>query len=221
MEALRQALRQVVAAEMAFDPAHDLAHLDRVWRNAQEIAASEPTSNPRFVLGAAYLHDLVNMPKDSPKRAQASQMSAKKSGPILEEIGFNAFEITDTQHAILAHSFSAGVTPETVEARILRDADRLDALGAVGIARSFMVAGGLARALSHPDDPFATDRALDDRQWSLDHWPLKLLRLPADMLTETGRKMAERRAAVMLRFLEELGAEFGEPLPESWREGII
>ncbi|MDX1381797.1 MAG: hypothetical protein R3233_11780, partial [Xanthomonadales bacterium] len=110
-------------------------------------------------------------------------------------------------HAIEAHSFSAGIEPRTIEARVVQDADRLDALGAVGIARWMMVGGVLGHPLYDPDDPFAEDREPDDTRWSLDHWQVKLSRLPGTMQTETGRAEAERRAAVMRDYLDALRRE--------------
>ncbi|KPA19930.1 putative hydrolase [Shimia sp. SK013] len=217
MEALRAALRDVVLAHMATDAAHDLAHLDRVWANCQEIAAGEDAPDMRVLLAAAYLHDLVNLPKDDPQRDQASRMAAEHSAPVLTGLDFTDSEIKATQHAIATHSFSAGLEPDSAEARILRDADRLDALGAIGIARTFAVAGDLKLALYDPVDPFAELRALDDRAWALDHWPVKLFRLPEGMTTATGRVVAENRVSEMRSFAKGLAAEIGTVVPKRWR----
>ncbi|WP_270725101.1 HD domain-containing protein [Shimia sp. Alg240-R146] len=216
MEALRAALRDVVLAHMAADAAHDLAHLDRVWANCQEIAAGEDAPDMRVLLAAAYLHDLVNLPKDNPQRDQASRMAAEQAAPILAGLGFADAEIKAIQHAIATHSFSAGLEPDSAEAYILRDADRLDALGAIGIARTFAVAGDLKLALYDPVDPFAERRALDDRAWALDHWPVKLFRLSEGMTTATGRVIAEKRVSQMRAFAKGLAAEIGTVVPKSW-----
>ncbi|WP_271951710.1 HD domain-containing protein [Ruegeria faecimaris] len=212
---LRARLRGIVAQRMKTDPAHDLAHLDRVWINVQAIADTQ--ADIRVLLAASYLHDLVNLPKDDPDRHLASRQSAAESEPILAKLGFSQPEIDATQHAIAAHSFSAGILPETPEARILRDADRLDALGAIGIARNFAVSGDLGRDLYDPEDAFATARDLNDQQFSIDHWKVKLLSLPADMLTPTGRELAQARVARMIRFLEAFSEEIGQPLPDTWK----
>lgn len=216
MEALRQNLRRAVKAHMAQDPAHDIAHLDRVWANALRISRAEDNPNLRVLLAASYLHDLVNLPKNAPNRTQASQLAATAAAPILQELAFDAVEIAKTQHAIAAHSFSAGIPPQTLEARILRDADRLDALGAIGIARCFSVSGSLNRALYDPEDPFATARALDDQAYALDHWPIKLLHLPRDMLTSTGHAIADQRMAVMQAYITALADEMDMPVPDNW-----
>ena len=125
-------------------------------------------------------------------------------------------QIRAIQHAIEAHSFSAGITPETPEARILRDADRLDALGAIGVARNFSVSGALGRSLYDPADPFAEHRPLDDLAYSVDHWKVKLLALPGDMLTDAGKLIAQKRTHGMIRFLEEFAEEIGHSLPYDW-----
>ncbi len=216
MQPLRAALRQIAKQRMKQDPAHDLAHLDRVWNNADLIAQTEEGANLRVLLSAAYLHDLVNLPKDARNRAEASALSAKAAVPILRQLGLSEADIDAAGHAITAHSFSADVPPETIEAMILRDADRLDALGAVGIARTFLVAGALGRPFYDPADPFATNRRLDDSVWSIDHWQTKLLQLPDDMLTTKGRELANQRADLMRTYLNQLANEIGARPPDHW-----
>lgn len=214
--ALRHALRSALAEVLAgngTDPAHDLAHADRVWVNARTIALGEGVDPSGVLMAAAYLHDLVSLPKDHPDRARAATLSATAAGPIMEALGFSLREVAAARHAIEAHSFSAGVDPVTREAMILRDADRIEALGAVGIARCFAVSGALGRALFHPDDPFSRDRVPDDGAYALDHFAVKLLRLPQGMLTATGRRIAHDRADVMRRWLNDLAGELNVPAP--------
>jgi uncharacterized protein len=215
MDSLRQSLRQIAATEMVQDPAHDLAHLDRVWLTCQDIAKTMGGVTPPL-LAAAYLHDLVNLPKDHPKRKNASTLSAKAAEPHLQSLGFSGDDIATTCHAIQAHSFSAGIEPQSDTARILRDADRLDALGAIGIARAFAVSGQLNRPLYDANDPFSANRPLDDTCFALDHWPQKLLRLPTDMLTSRGRRIALKRATMMMDFLRQLSPEIGAQVPTDW-----
>ncbi len=211
---LRARLRSIVAQRMTTDPAHDLAHLDRVWVNAQAIA--DRSANTKVLLAASYLHDLVNLSKNDPDRHFASRKSAAQSEPILAELGFDAAQIQAVQHAIAAHSYSAGIPPETPEACILRDADRLDALGAIGIARTFSVSGAMGRVLYDPADPFSEGRPLDDLRYSIDHWKVKLLALPQDMLTPTGKRLAQQRVQRLVRYLEEFADEIGTALPAQW-----
>jgi len=182
-----------------------------VWACARKIAAAETGADGLVLLAAAYLHDLVNPPKDSPLRSQASRLSAREALPLLEGMGLDPARARAAAHAIEAHSFSAGIEPETLEARILQDADRLEALGAIGLARCFYTGGKLGTALWEPGDPLGrSGRPLDDRHYSIDHFPLKLLRLPDLMRTTEGKRMARRRARVLVLFLGQLERELQE-----------
>lgn len=199
-----------VQPEYGLDGAHDAGHLARVWRNCQRIAAAEPGgADMEILLAASYLHDLVNLPKDSPDRALASRFSAARATGYLSATGFPPEKLGALAHAIEAHSFSAGITPQTLEAAILQDADRLEALGAIGIARMFWVAGATGRALFDPDDPLALRRPLDDTRFSLDHIEVKLRRVAQRMNTETGRDLAAEALewvdAFRSRLLREIG----------------
>ena len=191
----------------ASDVAHDRGHVLRVLSNAREIAAGEGVEVGAVLTAAAILHDIVALPKTHPERARASVLSSRKAWSLVRDMGFSREESDAVAHAVAAHSFSGEIEPQTAEARILRDADRLDALGAVGIARCFAVSGGLGRTLWHPDDPFAEARDLDDGRYALDHFATKLLRLGDDMATATGRRLAEARTEVLRRYLDDLARE--------------
>lgn len=189
------------------DASHDVHHARRVRRNALTIAELEGMGDPVVLTAAAYLHDLINLPKSAAKRSQASRLSAQAAAPILKALGFSRDEIIATRHAIEAHSYSAGIAPQTIEARILQDADRLEALGALGIARTFHVAGSLGSGLFHGEDPFARNRELDDRAFAVDHFATKLLGLADMMQTESGRKIAAQRTEYLAGFLKQLASE--------------
>ena len=198
---------RVWAAQPA-DGAHDLGHLRRVWKTARLIAMDVP-ADPQVLMAACFFHDLVNLPKDAPNRAEASTLSAQAAVAFLRGDGFPVAKLDAVAHAIAAHSFSAGIAPETPEARILQDADRLEALGAIGIARMFHVAGQMGGGLFDADDPMALHRGLDDRRFALDHLQTKLLRLPETMQTAPGRAMAEERADWLMSFRTRLLSEIG------------
>jgi len=208
-----RAIVAAVWAKLPADGAHDLGHLARVWANAQAIATDEAARGIAVDLAvleaAVWFHDLVNLPKDHPDRARASTFSAEAAVRILQDEGFDPARLPAVAHAIAAHSFSAGIAPETPEARILQDADRLEALGAVGLARMFVVAGAMGRAIADPDDPLARNRPLDDRAFALDHLETKLFRLPARMQTAAGRALAEERADWLRGFRDRLLREMG------------
>jgi uncharacterized protein len=204
----RAPLSELAASTAGNDGAHDASHLERVWRNAQALLAHHPEADALVVMAACYLHDLVNLPKNDPDRAQASRRAARLARTELMRLGFPARRLDAVAHAIEAHSFSAAIAPTTLEAKIVQDADRLDALGAIGLARMFHVAGAMGRALAHAADPLAETRALDDQAYTLDHIVVKLAKLPAMMQLDAGRALAEARLARLMAFRAEFAAEW-------------
>ena len=192
------------------DAAHDRAHVERVVATARRLAQSED-ARMEVVRPAAWLHDCVVVPKDHRRRDEASVLAAEAAGAFLADAGYPTRWIEPIEHAIAAHSYSGNVVPDTVEAKVVQDADRLDALGAVGIARCFMVGGALGHDFYAPDDPFCDTRPPDDDTYSLDHFYDKLLGLPETMQTEAGRAEAERRAQFMRTYLDRLADEIGAP----------
>ncbi len=215
--ALQTQLQTALLAHLdGCDTAHDLAHVQRVWANARVIADNEGRGDRRILIAAAYLHDLVSLPKDHAQRHTSSALSAKAAKPILATLGYSPDETAQVAHAITAHSYSANIPPETPEAEILQDADRLDALGATGIARTFAVSGALGRPIYDPADPFAKQRSLNDKEFAIDHWPQKLLRLPQLMNTETGKALAVERLKLMQGFLKQLANELDTTVPTDW-----
>lgn len=191
------------------DGAHDINHLGRVWHSARQLLTSYPQAQPLVVMVACYLHDLVNLPKNHPERHLASQQAAALARTRLAAAAFPAELLDDVAHAIEAHSFSANITPRTLEAQIVQDADRLDALGAVGLARLFYTAGRMNSALAAPDDVLGHTRVLDDRAFALDHISVKLATLPATMQTAAGRQLGEQRLQWLYQFRDTFVAEWG------------
>lgn len=196
----RPRLIAFAAAAADGDGAHDVQHLHRVWRVAAQLLTEYPEADGLVVLAACYLHDLVNLPKDDPRRAQASRLAAQQARAMLAEAGFPVERLDAVAHAIEAHSFSAGIPPRSLEAQIVQDADRMDALGAVGLARMFYTAGRMGSALAHADDPLALRRPADDRAYSLDHIDVKLATLPVLMNTAAARRLGEQRVAWLREF---------------------
>ena len=188
------------------DPAHDFDHVMRVYTNAKKIVKEEK-ADEKLVLSAALLHDIVSYPKSSTRSKFSSIDSAKKSKIILKKYGFSEKEITIVSDAIKDHSFSQNKVPETLEGKILQDADRLDALGAIGIARVFATSGSLNRPFYNIDDPFCTKRNPDDDLWAIDHFFNKLLKLESLMNTRSGKIEAKKRTNVLQEFLKQLKDE--------------
>ncbi len=190
------------------DGAHDLSHFHRVWAVARRILEQHPEADALTVMAACYLHDLVNLPKNHPERHLASRQAAQKATDLLTAAGFPADLLPGVAHAIEAHSFSANIAPTTPEARIVQDADRMDALGMIGLARMFYTSGRMGRSLAHPDSPLGEGRALDDREYALDHIEVKLARLPAMMQTAAGRAIAEERVRRLYEFRDQFVEEW-------------
>jgi uncharacterized protein len=199
---LLAALDQDLAPSAGSDGSHDQSHILRVWHSAEAIARSEPACDVELLVVAVILHDCVAVEKNSPLRSQASRLAAERARIIVADLGWSASRITSLVHAIEAHSFSSGIVPNTLEAQILQDADRLDAIGAIGIARCFYVAGRMGSALYDPDDFDASSRAVDDRRYAIDHFKAKLFPVAEGFRTTAGRAMAAERAALMRRFVE-------------------
>jgi uncharacterized protein len=193
----------------ASDPSHDFLHIRRVAATALKLAAEEG-ADEQVVLPAAYFHDFVNVPKDDPRRKDASRLSAVAASEYLLSVGYPAGFLESVRHAIAAHSFSAGIAPETIEAKVVQDADRLDSLGAIGVARCFSTSALMGRPYYNEADIFANSRAPNDRSYAIDHFFVKLFKL-ADMLqTEGGRKEGLRRVAFMRDYLAQLRSETGD-----------
>ena len=190
------------------DAAHDLAHFRRVWQTAQTLMEGEQ-ADALVVLTACYFHDIVSFAKNHPLRHTSSQRAAEKAAAILttDFPDFPESAIPAVRHAIEAHSFSAGIAPQSLEAKIVQDADRLEALGAIGLARVFAVSGAPGVPLFDAHDPFADARTPDDRAFALDHFQTKLLRLPDTMQTEMGRELARHNADFLIQFMAKLSAE--------------
>lgn len=202
-------LLALATAGLGDDSAHDINHLQRVWRNAAELLREYAQADALTVMAACYLHDLVNLPKNHPERHLASRQAAALACRQLAELGFQPDKLAGVAHAIETHSFSAKLHPVTIEAQIVQDADRIDALGAVGLARLFYTAARMDSALAHGADPLAKHRPLDDKAYALDHIVIKLDKLPGKMQTQAGRALAEQRLAVLTDFRAAFAEEWG------------
>jgi uncharacterized protein len=199
-----QCFKQFVAQRsFQTDVAHDLAHVRRVVSYAKRLAAAED-ARMEIVLPAAWLHDCAIVAKDSPLRSTASALAARTDDNFLRDSGYPTGLIPDVRHAIEAHSFSAQVTPRTREAMVVQEADRLDALGAVGIARCLMLGGAMGRPLYDSDEPFPDARSPDDAANVLDHFYVKLLLVSSTMTTTSGQVEARRRTEFMHEYLQQL-----------------
>ncbi len=192
------------------DLAHGWEHVERVYKLALHIAEQEGAD--RFIVGmAALMHDLGRVSQNESATHHAD-LSVRAATDILTASGVDPEKQEAILYAISAHSFSRdqGSQPRTLEACVVRDADRLDGLGAIGILR-WAIIGTIRRTPQtrtyHPDDPFAERHIPDDRLYMLDHFYTKLLKLNETMGTQTGRRLAQRRSDFMRLYLDELRRE--------------
>ncbi|MFL6484573.1 MAG: HD domain-containing protein [Nitrososphaera sp.] len=200
-------MRKVMDMLEGQDPAHDFQHVMRVYKNAKLIGTQEGAIM-RILLPAVLLHDIVVYPKGSDNSVMSPDDSADLAEKILQRLSYSQHEINEISYCIRAHSFSKRLIPASLEGRILQDADRLDALGAIGIARTFSVGGSEKRTFYNAGDPFCrSGRRPDDKQWTLDHFHTKLLQLKDLMHTRTAKRIAQQRTRFMMLFIRQLQKE--------------
>ena len=193
----------------AADSAHDFSHILRVYKSAKKIGKVEG-ADMQVLLYAALLHDVGAESKLSVASAESDALRLRIAEEFLKKKSLPEDLRNKVLYAIDVHRFSKGIVPATKEAKILQDADRLDAMGAIGIARVFMTGGAMGRKFYRQEDPFCKARAPDDKMWNLDHFFKKIMKLESGMYTETARRIAGRRAEVLKRYLEDLQNEISE-----------
>jgi uncharacterized protein len=205
---LDDVFRYVQARFMDFtDLAHGWEHVYRVYHLALRIAGQEHADS--FIVGmAALLHD-VGRTVQEPKKPHAER-SALLASELLNRYDLPDATLKAILHAILAHNYRRGITPATLEARVVYDADRLDSMGATGLMRWALIIKNKKWSewkSYHPEDPFAVQRTPDDQRYLLDRFFTKFLKMPNAMMTDTGRTMVKNRLAFMRLFLQELQFE--------------
>ncbi|MFZ3229935.1 MAG: HD domain-containing protein [Pseudobdellovibrio sp.] len=205
-DVLEQKISKIASVE---DPAHDLLHFKRVVKIAKSICKLEQ-GNFEIVVPAAWLHDFIIIPKNDPRRSLASKLSAEAAVIYLKQLNYPEIYLADIAHAIESHSFSANIQPRTIEAKIVQDADRLDGLGAIGIARCFATAGLLKRPFYSELDPFCDARDFDDKQFTIDHFYSKLFKVAETLQTDAGRHEGRIRVQVMQKYLADLKLEIND-----------
>jgi uncharacterized protein len=204
-------LAAVAEARATPEPAHDFAHVLRVTETARRLAGAEG-ARLDVVLPATLLHELFNHPKGHPESHLSGEVCAEHALAVLGAEGVAPAVAEAVATCIREHPFSRGITPSTVEGKIVQDADRLDAIGAIGIARCMATCAEMKRPFYAPVDPFCRARAPDDKAWGIDHFYAKLLRIPERLHTGAARAMAAERVATMTAFLAQLEREIGGAL---------
>lgn len=198
-----------ILQQQIHDAAHDINHIKRVVSTAKKLCNDE-RADIYIVLPAAWLHDCVSFPKNHPDNKRASSLAGDKAVEFLSSINYPIQYLDAIHHAIKTHSYSANITPETTEAKIVQDADRLDGLGAIGVSRCMLVAGKLGSKLYNPEDPFCQQRTPDSKVAAIDHFYEKLFKTANTMTTPAGLDEAQKRVEFMQGFLKQLAAEIGD-----------
>ncbi|MCK4938425.1 MAG: HD domain-containing protein [Methanosarcinales archaeon] len=187
----------------AANAGHDINHSLRVMDLCAHICNIEGGDN-EILEAAALLHDIGRCAQLKDPAVDHATLSAQLAPDILSNAGFPSQKVPAVVYAIKHHRYSSGLTPDTLEARILQDADRLDISGALGVAMTFTYSGAMNRKLYHSSDPLAGHRQLDGDKYALDHILSKLIQLPRSMHTVTARLMAEERNRFLNGFVEQL-----------------
>ena len=210
-----QVLYQRILEIPPIDAGHDMAHFERVMRECVKIYSEEvyrkhgrsiKDSEVKDAIVAALLHDCFPVAKSSPLRKESSRLSSERAKEWLTELSWGP-STDEVVGAIHDHSFSSGRIPQTMLGEALQDADRLEALGAIGLYRVIATGVSMGTQLFDPQDPWAENRPLDDRKFSLDHFYTKLLKLPDSFRTATAREEAKKRADYLRGFAEQLKRE--------------
>lgn len=193
---------EAARAASSVDPAHDILHVERVVRNAQRIMEVEG-GRPEIVIPAVLLHELFSYPKGHPDSKYSGDVCAERARVVLEAEGYPEEDLPLVLTCIRDHSFSKGVVPDFLEGKIVQDADRLDAIGAIGVARMFATCAEMQRPFYDNEDPFCEHRDANDKLYGMDHFYTKLLKLADRMHTDTARQMAAQRTEFMHQFLRQ------------------
>lgn len=205
---MREKLLAIAKEKMAEnDPSHDFEHALRVLRNVELISRHEE-ADLEILIPAALFHDAVIYPKNHPKSKDASNESADLARRVLLSISdYPQDKIILVEDIIRKCSFSKNILPDTIEGKILQDADRIEATGAISIMRTFASSGQMQRPFYSPDDPFCESREPKPLDHAIDLFYDRLLIVADRMHTNIAKKIAKERTEFLRIFLEQLKKE--------------
>lgn len=209
---LRKKLLNVAESKMAQlkDPSHDINHTLRVLSLAEKIAIKDK-ADLDIVIASAIFHDVIVYPKNHIKRLSSSKESSSFAREILiKEKSFPRRKIKKTCEAIELCSFTKGIKPDFLEARILQDADSLEAMGAISIMRTFSSAGQMNKSFYNEDDPLCRKRKPDDNKYAVDLFFSRLLIVSERLNTRTAKALAKKRINFLHSFLKQLEFELSQ-----------
>lgn len=193
------------------DSVHDVEHIYRVLYNALQIAETEENVDLDVLIAACLLHDIGRPEQFADHSLCHAQVGAEKAERFLREVGFGEVFVQKVCHCIRTHRFRKNDPPQSVEAKILFDADKLDVTGALGIARSLMYKGEVTEPiyLTLPDGSISdgSDDASPSFFWE---YKFKLERLYDRFFTAMGDEMARERREIAVAFYDALRREVTE-----------
>lgn len=192
------------------DPVHNFDHVLRVYRMAERLAKEE-SADMEIVHAAALLHDAEGSAPGSDTRSSHHHQSAAFAAQVLTEEGWNETRIAAVQHCIRAHRFrSDGERPQTIEAQVLFDADKLDVLGAIGAARTVAYAALNNQPFySEPSQKFleSGEKEPGEPHSAYHEYLFKLRRIKGVLFTSTARALAQERDEYLKEFFHQMAAE--------------
>lgn len=187
-------------------PTHDWFHVQRVKTNAEELIANYSSADPTVVQLGVLLHDIGRAKEEEGVIEDHSEWGAEESEKLLREHGVSSETIEAVAHCIRAHRYSNETVPKMIEAKIVSDADNLDALGAVGLARCFAYGGQIGQPIHDPSLPPDVDNT-GTGQTHFNHLHKKLLDLPNRMYTDAGKELADMRTTFIQQFIQQFERE--------------
>jgi uncharacterized protein len=220
MEANHKRIKEIVAKELSRSH-HDLEHVERVYNLCMDIARYEPEADLDVLKPAALLHDIARVREfeDEKGIVEHAAYGAEMAEEILRKLGYEEEKIAQVKHCIMVHRYRRAREAETAEAKILFDADKLDSLGAVGVARCFMIAGQYGQRI-YSDvqiEQYLIENVIGERaeirlKDVSKHSPnlefeLKFRHIPERLYTRKAKEVAKERLGFMEEFFERLKAE--------------
>ena len=189
------------------ESSHDMDHTYRVCRNAEKLLAELPDAQAEIVRLAALLHDIARPEEKADQRVCHARKGAEMAADILRELGVEKNLADQISAAVRTHRYRDDHAPESLEAQIVYDADKLDSLGAVGIGRAFLFAGKYGARLHNTEKEALSHAAYSKEDTAYREYLVKLRKLPEAMLTVPGKRMALERIGFMQEFFDRLNEE--------------
>jgi uncharacterized protein len=213
-------LLEIVETELSNDSSHTVDHIQRVWRTAMQIAVEEKDVNLDVLKPAILLHDIARIKEDTDKSGKIDHalLGAEIAGEILKQMQYPEDTIRKVKHCIQTHRFRSEREPVSIEAKILYDADKVDAMGAIGVARFYMIAGRYREQLYSfvPVEQYTADNIVGGKangriKELSKHTPNlefeKMRDIPGKLHTAKAREIAGERVKYMEEFFDRLRTE--------------